>query len=190
MKPINYYVEQEWRNTTNAIVKYKPFFYNEKGIYTKKEWISRYDIGLKFDNQIFTIEEYMVMEQKYVDVVLKIMELEDCKYMTIAHIGDSLSSSKNSLKEMLVGQFSEYDKNLCDFFISIHEGQRLGVEQVAKLVRLNLRELTYTDISNESRHLEFHFGYDYYMYCNTRLSKDALKLEVEQLGLYLNPMDK
>lgn len=91
---------------------------------------------------------------------------------------------------MLVGQFSEYDKNLCDFFISIHEGQRLGVEQVDKLVRLNLRELTYTDISNESRHLEFHFGYDYYMYCNTRLSKDALKLEVEQLGLYLNPMDK
>ena len=171
-------------------MKYKPSFYNEKGVYTKKEWISRYDIGLKFDNQIFTIQEYMIMEQKYVDAVLNIMELENCKYMTIAHIGDSLSSSKNSLKEMLVGQFSEYDKNLCDFFISIHEGQRLGVEQVDKLVRLNLRELTYTDLSNESRHLEFHFGYDYYMYCNTRLSKDALKLEVEQLGLYLNPMDK
>jgi len=190
MKPINYYVEQEWRYTTNAIVKYKPSFYNEKGIYTKKEWISRYDIGLKFGNQIFTIEEYLEMEQKYVDAVLKIMQRVDCKYMTIAHIGDSISSSKYSLKEMLVGKFSEHDKDLCDFFIKMHEGQRLGVEQVAKLVRLNLRELTCTDIANESRHLEFHFGYDYYMYCNTRLPKDTLKLEVEQLGLYLNPMDK
>ena len=189
MKPIKYYVEQEWRNTANAIVKYKPFFYDEKGIYTKKEWISRYDVGLEFDNHVFTIEEYMLVEQKYVNAVLKVMELEKCKYLTIAHIGDTLLSSKNSLKEMLIGQFSEYDKDLCDFYININEGQRLGVQQVAKLIRLNLRELTNTDIVNENHHLEFHFGYDYYMYCNTRLPKEILKLEIEKIGLYLNPRE-
>ena len=189
MKKKEYYVEQEWRYSTDTIVKYIPQYYNNEGHYIKHEWTSRYDVGLTFDNCPFTIEEYMFTEQKYVDAILKIMEMAKCKYLTIAHIGDNLRASKWSTKEILTGEFSEYDKNLYDFYSGIYEGQRLNKNNIDKLVRLNLRELTYTDIVNESRHLEFHFGYDYYMYCNNQLPKDVLKAEIKQIGLYLNPMD-
>ena len=75
MKNIKYYADQEWRYTADAIVKYSPQYYNIKGIYTKCEWTERDDVGLIFDNHLFTIEEYLLMEQKYVNAVLKIMEL-------------------------------------------------------------------------------------------------------------------
>lgn len=63
------------------------------------------------------------------------------------------------------------------------------MNEAIQLVRLNLRGLAVTDLVNESRQVEFHFGDDFYMYCNTRLPKDVLKTEVEKLGLYLNPMN-
>ena len=89
---------------------------------------------------------------------------------------------------MLVGRFAEYDRELCDFFIKLHEGKRLNMNEATQLVRLNLRGLAVTDLVNENRQVEFHFGDDYYMYCNTQLPEDMLKAEVEKLGLYLNPM--
>lgn len=188
MKPKKYYENEEWRYTTHAIVKYQPCWYRQPFGYTKDEWTQRDDVGCVFDHQLFTMEEYLKTEQKYVDAVRKIMELAGCKYLTVAYMGQPLCWAKQSVKEMLVGRFAEYDRDLCDFYIRLCEGKRLNINETAQLVRLNLRGLSVTDLVNESHQLEFHFGDDYYMYCNTRLPENLLKAEVEKLGLYLNPM--
>ena len=189
MKPKTYYENEEWRYTAHAIVKYQPCWYCEPFGYTKDEWTQRADVGRVFDHQLFTMEEYQETEQRYVDAVRKIAELAECKYLTVAYMGQPLYWAKQSVKEMLVGRFAEYDRELCDFFIKLHEGKRLNMNEAIQLVRLNLRGLAVTDLVNESRQVEFHFGDDFYMYCNTRLPKDVLKTEVEKLGLYLNPMN-
>lgn len=185
MKPEKYFLEEEWRFSSVAIVKYKPQYYNEKGVYCKDEWTERGEIGSVFNGQIFTIEEYMAVEQKYVDAALKIMDLSNCKYLTLAYEAYTLKGARQSIIEMMTGRFKEYDKEYCDFLASIYLGQRLNKEQVAKLVRLNLRILAETSLTNESRHLEFHFGGDSYMYCRTRLPKEVLRTELEPLGMYV-----
>jgi hypothetical protein len=48
-----------------TVVKYKPEFYVD-GIYTKEEWISRYDIGSFFDGKLFEMAEYQRVEDNYV----------------------------------------------------------------------------------------------------------------------------
>jgi hypothetical protein len=190
MKNKKYYAEQEWRYTADAIVKYPPQYYNKKGIYTKCEWTERDDVGLIFDNHLFTIEEYLLMEQKYVNAVLRIMELLNCKYLTITYIAETSMGAKYNVKRMLVGDFFEYDKKYFDFYASIYEGKRLNIKQVEDLVRLNLRQLSCTSFGNEKHHLEFHFGNDFYMYCNNQLSKEILKIEIEKIGLHLNPINR
>jgi hypothetical protein len=51
-----------------TVVKYKPEFYVD-GIYTKEEWISRYDIGDTFDGKLFEIDEYQRVEDNYVNFI-------------------------------------------------------------------------------------------------------------------------
>lgn len=185
MKPEKYFLEDEWRFSSVAIVKYKPQYYNEKGVYCKDEWTERCDIGSVFDGQIFTMEEYMAVEQKYVDAAHKIMDLSNCTYLTLAYEDRTLMGARLDMIEMLTGRFKEYDKEYCDFLASIYLKQRFNKEKIAKLVRLNLRGLLGTSLTNESRHLEFHFGGDFYMYCRTRLPKEVLRTELEPLGMYV-----
>ena len=66
-------------------------------------------------------------------------------------------------------------------------GKKIYPKDIDKVVRLNLREYTYTALTNFKKGLEAHFGYDYYMYFNTKMSIDILREEIRKIGLYLDP---
>ena len=55
------------------------------------------------------------------------------------------------------------------------------------MVRLNLREYTYTALTNLKNKLEIHFGSEFYMYFNNKMSIDILREEMRKIGLYLDP---
>lgn len=57
----------------HEIVKYSPENYDENGVYTKDEWISRSDIDTVYEGKPFTLEEYLNIEQRYVNVILSII---------------------------------------------------------------------------------------------------------------------
>ena len=59
------------------------------------------DIGHICDGHLVTIDEYLETEQKYVDAVIKIMELTNCKYLTVTYLGDSVEDTKYSIQKML-----------------------------------------------------------------------------------------
>jgi len=148
--------EEEWRYTAHSIVKYKPELYNEEGHYTPNEWVGMDDVGHICDGHLVTIDEYLETEQKYVDAVIKVMELTNCKYLTVSYLGDTIWDTKYSIRQMQSkkNRFLQYDRVL------------------------------YDDLKNK---LEIHFGGEFYMYFNTKMSIDILREEIHKIGLYLDP---
>lgn len=181
--------EEEWRYTAHTIVKYKPEYYNNEGHYIINEWGGMGDVGQIYDGHIVTLDEYLDVEQKYVDAVTKIMDLSNCKFLTISYLGDTVRSTKHSIRRMLSkkNRFLEYDRLLYNSYMELIENKRIYITDIDNIIRLNLREYTYTGLTNLKKGLEIHFGYDYYMYCNTKLPTDILEKEVRKIGLYLNP---
>jgi hypothetical protein len=55
-------------------------YFDLEGHYTKK-WTSQSDINKVFNEELFTIEEYMKIEQKYVDVVKELMRITGSSYL-------------------------------------------------------------------------------------------------------------
>lgn len=182
-------IGDKWLYTAHLVVKYKPENYNEKGHYTKDEWGSMGDVGRVYDGHLVTLDEYLEVEQQYVDAVVKIMELVSCKYLTVTFLGDTVRSTKSSIRDMLSkkNRFLSYDKVLYDSYMGLVEGKRIYVADIPSVVRLNLREYTNTTLTNLKKGLEIHFGYDYYMYFNTKLPIGILREEIRKIGLYLDP---
>lgn len=189
MDRLKWETEEEWRYTAHSIVKYKPEFYNEKGHYTKSEWTGRWGVGRVYDGHLVTLEEYLEVEQKYVDAVVKIMNLTECKYLTVSYMEDTVQTTKESILEMLdrKNPFLQYDKLLYNSYMKLYEGRRFDVIGIPDVIRLNLRGYTYTALTNLHKKLEIHFGFDYYMHFNTKFPSDILREEIRKIGLYLDP---
>lgn len=102
----------------HEIVKYSPKNYDDNGVYIKDEWSSRSDIGAVYDGKPFTLEEYLDVEQRYVNVVLSIMRATNCKYMTIQY----LEADKDYIaKQIKASKYREID---CHLLMSISLGGR------------------------------------------------------------------
>ena len=82
----------------HEIVKYSPQKYDSNGIYTADEWACMWDVGKKFDGKLFTLEEYLRVEQRYVSVILSIMKAMNCKYMTIQYLEADKEYITSSIK--------------------------------------------------------------------------------------------
>lgn len=181
--------EQEWRYTTHSVVKYNPECFKGKSHFTKNQWICMKDVGQVIGGHLVTLDEYLDVEQKYVDSVIKIMELTDCKYLTVSYMEDTIQTTKESILEMLdrKNPFLQYDKLLYNSYMKLYEGRRFDVIGIPDIIRLNLRGYTYTALTNLQKGLEIHFGFDYYMYFNTKFPIDILREEIRKIGLYLDP---
>lgn len=69
----------------HEIVKYSSENYGENGVYTKDEWTSRSDIGTVYEGKTFDYKKYLDVEQRYINVVLSIMDVTNCRYMIIQY---------------------------------------------------------------------------------------------------------
>lgn len=68
------------------IKKYNPKFRDEFGRYTKDEWTSIYDIGKIYDKFEFSKESYSLIEDSYINSILKILEIKNISSMTIKNL--------------------------------------------------------------------------------------------------------
>ena len=124
--------------------------YDEKGIYRKNEWLMSSDIGKIYDGKRFTRKEYLETEDKYVQAVIKGMELAGCSFLMIEYL--SISRSKTDMKRFTPKDILyEQNKDLYDMFLSIKEGMRIHISQIEKAVRLNLREFMNCDLTNKKK---------------------------------------
>lgn len=146
------------------------------------------DVGHICDGHLVTIDEYLETEQKYVDAVIKVMELTNCKYLTVSYLGDTIWNTKYSIRQMQSKKIVFHNMTECYTMIlwNLLEA-KIYPKDIDKMVRLNLREYTYTALTNLKNKLEIHFGSEFYMYFNTKMSIDILREEMRKIGLYLDP---
>lgn len=168
----------------HEIVKYSPENYDENGVYTKDEWISRGDIGTIYEGKPFTLEEYLDVEQRYVNAILSIMNATNCKYMTIQY----LEADKTYIaKRIKASYFQKIDSLLLNSISLLEKNKRIPIKKISDVLRLALREYIYVELSNKEHGVFVKFGYDYYLNVACPLSNEVLEDIVRKELLFLDP---
>lgn len=160
------------------VTKYNPIFRNELGHYQEDEWTSISDIGKSYNGNEFTFDEYIKIENRYVEAVFLIMDFFKSTEVRITHI----------FKFQNKNRFNKHNSfNLFETYKKIEIGSIIkNRNEIAELIKLRLREhiaeLEIT-IDNRSR-TEILFGFDYYMYLKTNKDVSVLLKQINEIGLF------
>lgn len=168
----------------HEIVKYSPQKYDSNGVYTADEWTSRSDVGKHYDGKLFTLEEYLRVEQQYIDVILSVMKITNCKYMTIHYIE---ADKEYIVSQIISSKFHKIDVPLLKSVPLLEEKRRIYIKKISDILRFCLREYAYIVLCNKEHKLQIEFGYDYYLKISCSLNNETLKKVVNKEGLYLDP---
>ena len=162
-----------WRIKTKSITKYNSVNRNEHGEYIKNEWTSYSDIGKKFDGVIFTKEEYIKIENLYINAIRLLYE-----ELTIDLI-EVLNLKRIHSNNIIT------DKNLLKIYNTVEVGNH-DIKLLSELVKLNLREYIHCDILiDKETNTIVRFGYDYYMYVNSDFNLDNVFDQINKMGLFV-----
>lgn len=142
------------------ITKYDPKLRNKKGYYLIDDWTSMSDIGSKFNSRIFTIDEYMLIEDKYIEFIKKFISINKLRLLS-THILES-HNSWEQIEEYELKFTGRCDKRFLGVFNSISDNVEMSLEKTLVLARMILREYLWTSIKCGKNMIRF--GYDYYMY--------------------------
>ena len=156
-------MNDRWRYKAVGITAYKDEY---------QPIISYSDIG-----EILTSDEYILIENNYIEAVKIIMELNKCEDLNIRYL------EKFSYRK---GLTVEEDKKLYKEYIKIEDKQKINYKNIEIILKLILRNIIWCDLINLSKRLYIRFGYDYYMYFNTKIKVDLYQDKIRKLGLFLN----
>ena len=167
----------------HEIAKYNPSNYAD-GIYTVDEWTSMSDVGKCYHGIMFALEDYLKVEQQYLDAVLSILCATGCKYMSIQY----LEADRNLVEEQIKSSKNyNSDAPLLKSLPKLQVNKRIGLQEIDQIIRLNLREYIYAVLVNKKHQLKIEFGYDYYLRVCTALDDATLRSIVGGAGLFLDP---
>lgn len=156
-----------WARQYHEIVKYPPENYDKNGIYTRDEWTDYSCIGLEINGSILTEDEYLKVENSYIQCAKEIMLKSGCSYLTIARI----HKYRQSIRELVKFKYRTRVYP-CDLDI---------------LLQKTLRGQIGCHMVNLKRKYGVYIGDDYYMHVRSPLDWDTLNGIVSSHGLYLDP---
>ena len=157
------------------ITKYNPKNRDLNGAYLKKEWISHSEIGNAFEGKKFTVEDYLQVEQAYIEAIISFMECLNINSLRIVALQKNIRPKENGF----------YSLSMISAYNSFKKGQLIPKELVVAIARLALRENLWCKL--EVVDMYVHFGYDYYMYIGSNKPCDATVDKIEQSGLFVEP---
>ncbi|MVX58282.1 hypothetical protein E5983_01155 [Streptococcus danieliae] len=129
------------------------------------DWISISDIGASFYGKVLTLEDYLEVENRYVQTIEKILTLFNINSLEVRELEKSFSLQFQKKTSLL-------NSNQCQLYQQLDNGFLLTGATISELIRFNLREAVWCRLYSPD--LQIHFGYDYYMYVQ---SMDAETLE-------------
>ena len=160
------------------ITKYNPNYRDELGRYKKCEWTSFSEIGTIFNGKKLTIDDYIAIENAYVDAIVAFMDDLGIKSLQVKGL------EKKNNKFMTDGAHKLYSDEMVNLYISLQDNDVLDVREIEYLSRLILRENLWCKLDQEEI-LLVHFGYDYYMYIGSRnICEDAINNIIDR-GLFV-----
>ncbi|MDJ1484427.1 hypothetical protein QNI16_28270 [Cytophagaceae bacterium YF14B1] len=149
-------MELEWR-----ISKYNPIYRNENGAYTKDEWTSYSDIGRIYEESVFTKEEYLETEGRYIKVITEILRL--CNTQQVVVIACEKFTTVQT-KALIYKKMLENDPALITIFENFELDKVYSMDEMKNILILNLRECVWSRLLSDNGICEIGFGYDYYAY--------------------------
>lgn len=130
--------------------------------FNEGDWTDFSDVGLKFNNKILTMEDYVFIENKYINTIIQILE--------------RLKIDKLFIKDYTENNIKLNEKN--GAVLTIEEGVNLMV----KLLRNQLTHCVFY-YPNKFR---LSFGFDFYMYISCNIKERNMRNIAEKNNLYVN----
>lgn len=138
------------------ISKYDPRF-RVNGAYQKNEWTSISDIGKVFDDGMLTLAEYLRVENEYIQFCLDAMKAAGVTELAVC--APEIYCEGLSLPE-----------RVCD------------TNSIRGIIQWCLREKCWAKL--EGKRFFLHFGYDYYLYIGTDVSRPLVETMAKAQNLY------
>ena len=164
-----------FKQAAHEIVKYEPQYYDENGVYQKDEWTYYGDIGKEYEGRVVTMEDYLDVENRFIDITRTILETAGCTYITLGYV--EVLGKRRSIEAMRR--------------MGLKEGMRIRVEKIDSYLRMSLRGEAFIVFINSRKGVQFDFSEDVlYMHLYCRIPEEELRTIVETRGLYLDPRVK
>lgn len=163
------------------VTKYDPSNRDPYGIYIdQEEWTSYSDLGREQGkNGLLTEEEYLHVEQLYIDAIVRFMKL---------HSIESLRVTKLEKSYDVVEHFDSLTTpEMKQLFTIVKNGDQLSIYEIESFAKLILRELLWAQLEMEEC-MMVSFGFDYYMYLYSDEPIHSFKRRMEGRGLFVERM--
>lgn len=172
------FVEQHYspyKTNEYRITKYNPEYRNAEGHYCKDEWTSYSDIGTFYNSELFSLADYINVENKYINAIITIMNKMGINSMTINGLERCVDNFDINTSEEMIALNDELNDLKGNYLINI--------SKIPALCKLILREYIWGNIT--SPNMFVHFGYDYYMYVGINGECSEELKEIEESGLFV-----
>ena len=151
------------------VTKYNPLYRNEEGAFLRDDWISIEDIGNVCEGTILSYDEYINVENAYVQAVMLFMDCLKLNTLTIMIFEKHIHSI--------------YSQPLLETYNSIYKRKPLTRKEIQDVIRLCLRGDMWCRLEDPQMYV--HFSYDYYMYVGTIKPCITAIKKIEQLNLFV-----
>ncbi|MBG9789659.1 MULTISPECIES: hypothetical protein [Brevibacillus] len=151
-------------------------------------WTSVSDIGKVINGKVLTVNEYLTVENLYIQAIKVFMMCSNTNALIIEQLEKpfSLEVIKESNKQK---GLNDSDPNeLYDFYQLATEGAVVGTHEVEYLSRLALRENLWAQLQCESMFLRF--DYDYYIDIGSIGICEEAITKIREWGLTINQWDE
>lgn len=160
---------ENWRYNAVLISKYNPKFRNEEGSYSKNEWTDFGDIGKQYDGQLFTLNDYNLIEADYLEAAFVFFNYHNCSKITVVdkvilYEDDKVPSDNDEPKL---------------FFYKFKNKRTINLHKIKNYIKLILRGYLSAELHCKNNdEVAVRFGYEFYMYFNSPKVQE-LKQEIE-----------
>ena len=169
------------------ITKYNPAHRDAQGAYLPDEWTSCSDIGRIFDGKKLAAEEYLAVEDTYIDAIRLIAELNGCTLFRVRQLERLFSVWETSRKMKRLGLPLTQEE--LETYRAVDLQSTFTMEAALSLSRMILRELLWATLYDAEEKVSFTFGYDYYLYADCPLLPDEVIQQIESRGLFVEEYD-
>lgn len=156
------------------VTKYNPINRDQNGRYIKDEWISVGEIGRIYDGVVLTNNEYLRVEQLYVNAIIEIMNCNDISRLKIGYL-ERYGKANQILKP---------NKNMKRLYRRVRNDCYIDIYDIPDYAKMNLRAILWCRLENTEK-MYVHFGYDYYMYIGSGIECENSIEKIRSSGLFV-----
>lgn len=141
----------------HRITKYDPKNRNDQGHYLYDHWTEISDVGKTLEGELVTKEEYLRIENDYINAVVEILKDSKQEYLRL------VGFNQERYQESITDNSNKWFHDVTFENLNLFEDKKVSLEEIPIVIKLNLRR--YIDTSLEIMNKYYvQFGYDFYMY--------------------------